>query len=223
MQLKTKGFVALSGGVDSTTVLSIAAERHVGNVEAISFDYGQRHIKELDCAREIARVMGITHRVVSLGYIPPNALTDVSLEIPRTSYDEIQGVSPSYVFFRNGQIISKLAAVASADPQDTVIYVGTHAEDAYNDAYPDCRLDFIGAMAAAVYIGTYHKTRLSAPIIEMSKDEVVAKGFALGAPLQLTWSCYLGGEKHCGTCPTCRARKEAFAKAGLLDATPYME
>lgn len=224
-QTGSVGYVALSGGIDSSTVLGIAHDRHEGNVVAVSFDYGQRHKKEIECARAICEAMGVLHMVVDLGTMPGSALTDASRDIPRVSYDEIQGVSPSYVHFRNGQIISKLAAIASADPSgsDTVIYVGTHAEDAYNDAYPDCRLDFIGAMAAAVYIGTYHKTRLSAPLIEMSKTEVVKAGMKYLVPLNLTWSCYLGGKVHCGTCPTCRARKEAFAAAGVMDPTVYAE
>lgn len=223
-ELKSRGFVALSGGIDSTTVLYIAADRHgPDNVEAISFDYGQRHNVELERAKQICLFAGIKHTVVKLGDMPNSALTDATKDIPRISYDEIEGVSPSYVPFRNGQIIAKLAAYASAYEGESVIYVGTHAEDTYNDAYPDCRLDFIGAMGAAVYIGSYHKTRLSAPIIEHSKDAVVKLGMDLGVPFFLTWSCYLGGETHCGTCPTCRARKEAFAKAGYLDPTDYLE
>lgn len=222
MKHKSVGYVALSGGIDSSTVLGIAHARHEGRVVAVSFDYGQRHRKEIECAKAICEAMGVPHQIATLGSMPNSALTDATQDIPKVSYSEIQGVSPSYVHFRNGQIISKLAAIASADPADeTVIYVGTHTEDAYNDAYPDCRLDFIGAMAAAVYIGTYHRTRLSAPLIEMSKTEVIRAGIAYLVPLDLTWSCYIGGEVHCGTCPTCRARKEAFTAAGLKDPTEY--
>lgn len=216
----TVGYVSLSGGVDSTTTLAIAKSRHE-RVVAISFDYGQRHKKELERAAEICMVMGITHHITTLGEMPPSALTDETRDIPKVSYAEIEGVSPSYVHFRNGQMISKLAALSSADELPAVIYVGTHTEDAANDAYPDCRLDFIGAMGAAVYIGTYHRVRLSAPLIEMSKTEVVEKGTDLGAPLELTWSCYFGGDVHCGECSTCRARKEAFANAGIVDPTVY--
>jgi 7-cyano-7-deazaguanine synthase len=218
-----KGFVALSGGLDSTTALAIAMERHEGKVEAISFDYGQRHNIELERAALIAEYYDICHHIVKLGDLPTSALTDTSIDIPKVSYAEIEGISPTYVPFRNGQIIAKLTAYASADKLNSVVYVGTHAEDAANDAYPDCRLDFIGAMGSAVYIGTYHKVRLSAPLIEMSKSEVVALAAKLEAPLELSWSCYFGGDKHCGVCPTCRARKEAFLLAGVPDPTSYKE
>jgi 7-cyano-7-deazaguanine synthase len=224
MQYKDmKGFVAFSGGLDSTTVLAIAMERHEGKVEAISFDYGQRQSIELERAALIAEYYDIEHRIVKLGDLPASALTNTSIDIPKVSYAEIKGISPAYVPFRNGQIISKLAAYASADKLDSVIYVGTHAEDAANDAYPDCRLDFIGTMGSAVYIGTYHKVRLSAPLIEMSKSEVVTLATKLDAPLGLSWSCYFGGDEHCGVCPTCRARKEAFLLAGVFDPTIYKE
>lgn len=224
MQYKdTKGFVALSGGLDSTTVLAIAMDRHEGKVEAISFDYGQRHNVELERAAQIAQYYDIRHRIIKLGDLPTSALTDVTRDIPKVSYGEIEGVSPAYVPFRNGQIISKLAAYASADDSPSVIYVGTHAEDAANDAYPDCRLDFIGTMGSAVYIGTYHKVRLSAPFIEISKTEVVTLANKLDAPLDLSWSCYFGGDEHCGVCPTCRARKEAFIFANVSDPTRYKE
>lgn len=218
----TVGYVSLSGGVDSTTTLAIAMTRHE-RVVAVSFNYGQRHVKELECAKAVCAHLGIEHRITTLGEMPPSALTDETREIPKVSYAEIEGVSPNYVHFRNGQMISKLAALASADDLPAVIYVGTHAEDATNDAYPDCRLDFIGAMGAAVYIGTYHRVRLSAPLIEMSKTEVVEKGMMLGAPLDLTWSCYFGGDVHCGECPTCRARKEAFQEANGFDPTVYAQ
>lgn len=216
----TVGYVSLSGGIDSTTTLAIAMTRHE-KVVAVSFNYGQRHSKELGCAEAICAELGIEHHITTLGEMPPSALTDETRDIPKVSYAEIEDVSPAYVHFRNGQMISKLAALASADERPAVIYVGTHAEDAANDAYPDCRLDFIGAMGAAVYIGTYHRVRLSAPLIEMSKTEVVRKGFELNAPLHLSWSCYMGGSVHCGKCPTCRARKEAFTEAGIIDPTVY--
>lgn len=216
----TVGYVSLSGGVDSTTTLAIAMTRHE-RVVAVSFDYGQRHIKELECAKAICEHLGIEHHITTLGEMPDSALTDNTRDIPKVSYAEIEGISLAYVHFRNGQMISKLAALASADELPAVIYVGTHAEDAENDAYPDCRLDFTGAMGAAVYIGTYHRVRLSAPLIEMSKTEVVAKGLQLNAPLEMSWSCYFGGDVHCGECPTCRARKEAFQEADGFDPTVY--
>lgn len=218
-------FVALSGGVDSTTALAIAVENHgYQNVRAVSFNYGQRHARELVAAAEITDYFGVPHQIIELPNIPRSMLTDPSAEIPKVSYNDIIGVSPTYVPFRNGLILATLASLAAPQPnsQDNAhIYFGAHAEDAANDAYPDCRLDFIGTMGSAIYIGSYHRVRVRAPLIEMQKYEIILKGDELQVPYGLTWSCYAGGEKHCGECPTCRARKSAFEEAGVDDPTEY--
>jgi 7-cyano-7-deazaguanine synthase len=220
-----KAYVSLSGGLDSTTALCIAADNHGSkNVVAISIDYGQRHKKELDRASQICEMLEIEHRVIQLPNIPKSMLTDSTAEVPNASYGDLVGVSPTYVPFRNGLLLATLASIASPSPngdEKAHIYFGAHAEDAENDAYPDCRLDFIGTMGAAIYIGSYHRVRLHAPLIEMTKAEVVLKGTQLNAPYELTWSCYKGEELHCGVCPTCRARKEAFQIAGVPDPTEY--
>jgi 7-cyano-7-deazaguanine synthase len=238
-----KAFVLLSGGIDSSTTLGFAVRDHgAENVTAISIDYGQRHRKEMDHAIQVARHFGVPHEVHEIIGIPKVMLTDPKAEVPNISYGEIQGVSPTYVPFRNGQLISRIAGIAAhrinqlnaqaenerilPDPPELWegrIYIGTHAEDAAGDAYPDCRFDFIGAMAAAVYIGSYHMLRLEAPLISMFKDEIVTAGEKLGVPWDKTWSCYKGERLHCGTCPTCRARKDGFRKAGVLDPTVYQD
>jgi 7-cyano-7-deazaguanine synthase len=172
-------------------------------------------------------------------------LTDPSIEVPDISYDQIKGVSPTYVPFRNGMMLSTLASHIAGrhfdpsqealksleDPEheyknpdfnrDVVIYFGAHAEDAQNWAYPDCTPEFIGAMANALYIGTYYKLRLVAPFQHMSKDRIISRGAELNTPYYLTWSCYRGGGLHCGVCATCRARKLAFIAAGVQDPTTY--
>jgi 7-cyano-7-deazaguanine synthase len=154
--------------------------------------------------------------------MPESMLTDPQREIPNVDYKDIEGVSPTYVPFRNGQLLSKAAALAQAEGFSE-LYFGAHAEDAQNWAYPDCTPEFIGAMANAIYIGTYHKVRLCTPLEWLTKTEVVALGDVLGVPFHLTWSCYAGGEKHCGTCPTCRARHQAFYDAVVDDPTEYAD
>lgn len=224
--MTTRAFVSLSGGIDSTTCLAIAIQAHgKENVETFSFDYGQRHLKELDCATAICAHYGVKNTVLQLGQQPSSNLTDPEGDIPKVSYAELgEGISPSYHHYRNGQFLSVMAthAVAALKGTDTgILYIGVHAEDAENWAYADCTPEFIGAQANAIFIGTYQKIRLKAPLLEMSKIEVVDKGMVLGAPLDLSWSCYLGGEMHCGECPTCRARKQAFTEAGIIDPTVY--
>lgn len=224
MSIKPLGFVLLSGGIDSSTALAYAI-RDCSEVLAISVDYGQRHRREILAAQDVARYYGIQHKTVDIIGIPKVMLTDKDAEVPNMSYSDIKGVSPTYVPFRNGQLISKIAGIAAHQCNITQsqgrIYIGTHAEDAAGDAYPDCRFDFVGAMAAAVYIGTYHAVQLIAPLIAMYKDDIVREGSRLGVPYELTWSCYKGEALHCGTCPTCRARHEGFVKAMVKDPTVY--
>lgn len=229
-----------------------------GNVEAVSVDYGQRHIKETEYARKSCDKLNIKHTILHLGGLLSGdgiMLTDASVEVPDISYGEIQGVSPTFVPFRNGTMLSAITALAQkyvmseigkaveTDPGEgktllatqmelkqlhtdkakdlCSIYAGQHAEDAANWAYPDCTFEFLGAMANAIYIGTYQTIRLVTPFVFSTKDEIVSIGHRLHIPYEDSWSCYRGEDLHCGICPTCRSRKDAFAKAGLKDPTIY--
>jgi len=158
-------------------------------------------------------------------------LTDPSKRVPEISYSDITGMSPTYVPFRNGQLLSRIAGIAQGwvmegdiqDPatREATIWFGAHAEDAHNWAYPDCTPEFVGAMANAIYIGTYHRVRLITPFLFWKKSSIVLEGEVLGLPFELTWSCYKGEEKQCGVCMTCQARKGAFRDAAILDPTEY--
>jgi len=215
----SKALVLHSGGIDSSTCLAIAREMF-DMVESISIDYGQRHSREIDAAHEVSTFFGIHHRVVDMPEPPKSMLTDSSAPVPNISYDEITGVSPTYVPFRNGQLLARLAGIAQDEGADAIFF-GAHAEDAKNWAYPDCTPEFIGAMANAIWVGTYMKVRLHTPIQWMFKHEIIALGAKLGVPFELTWSCYKGEHLHCGVCPTCRARRSGFEKAGVADLTKY--
>lgn len=211
-------------------------------VEAVSIYYGQRHKKEMDYARKTCEAFGIKHTILDVGSLLRGdtvMLTDDSrgkVDVPDISYDQIKGVSPTYVPFRNGLMLSALTAHAQkwvneqnmsynsvADDEKPMagIYFGAHSEDAHNWAYPDCTPEFIGAMANAIFIGSYMQIRLHTPIQWDTKAGVVQKGTALGVNYANTWSCYKGDELHCGTCPTCLSRKEAFRAAGISDPTEY--
>jgi len=230
----TRVLVLHSGGLDSSVALMAAVEEYgAANVVSLGIDYGQRHLKELEYAKQLCQVLGVERDTVKLPKIEGVMLTDASIEIPKISYDEIEGISPTYVPFRNGLMLSVIASKAQNEGFDIIVY-GAHAEDAKNWAYPDCTPEFNGAMANAIFIGTYQKVRLHTPFQWAEKHEIALKGGLLEddyrrrnkvgtSLLALTWSCYKGDEHHCGTCPTCRARKEAFIKAGVTDPTIYAE
>lgn len=253
-----KAYVLLSGGLDSTTCLYIAMDQ-ADSVEAISVNYGQRHKKEMEYAAKSCAKFNIPHKVLNIEGILSGVgvmLSDASVEIPNISYADIKGVSPTYVPFRNGTLLSLITAQAqkwvnaeiealtrfilrteynqrSEHTQEAkeaathqmrnsvAIYFGAHADDAANFAYPDCTEIFTGAMANAIHVGTYYTTRLYTPLQWMTKDEIVTKGQHLGVHFADTWSCYRGDDLHCGTCPTCRSRREAFIAADVYDPTIY--
>lgn len=227
-------YVLHSGGVDSSTALAKAIRDTdaFDEVISVSINYGQRHLKEIDYANQLAEHLGIERLIVDMSRPPKSMLTDSHAPIPETSYDKIEGMSPTYVPFRNGQLLSRVAGIAQgwilrgntdsdSGPREATIWFGAHAEDAHNWAYPDCTPEFIGAMANAIYIGTYFKVRLVAPFMHYSKAQIVKEGFGLAVPYEMTWSCYKGEELHCGKCPTCIARKEAFVNSGVYDPTRY--
>lgn len=216
-----KAIVLLSGGIDSTTCLAMAKTEYE-EVEALSIHYGQKHEKEIEQAKKISDFMGVEHDVLEIPPIPNSLLTDSQEDVPNISYDDIEGVSPTYVPFRNGLMLSNITAIAQGKGCEG-IYFGAHSEDARNWAYPDCTPEFIGAMANAIFIGTYQQNRLHTPLQWLKKHEIIQKAHELGAPLSMTWSCYKGEDLHCGICPTCRARKQAFEDAGVPDPTAYSE
>jgi 7-cyano-7-deazaguanine synthase len=222
-----KAYVLLSGGVDSTTCLYLANKEFDGQAIGVSVDYGQRHKKEMDYAKASCRQLGISHQILDLrNIVPRTMLTDDKEAVPDISYSDITGVSPTYVPFRNGLLLSALTSHVVGAYGKTIVeewglYFGAHAEDAHNWAYPDCTPEFIGAMANAIYVGTYHSIRLHTPLQWLNKVEIIQLGERHGVDWSKTWSCYRGEEVHCGTCPTCRARKDGFKGAGVKDPTEY--
>ena len=231
-----KVFCLLSGGVDSTTTLAIAANEFPhSELETVTIDYGQRHKREAMCASIQSNIWGATHHIINAQGFMQGMLVDKGAKneaIPEVSYADLpHGISPTYVSFRNGLMLSILAARAQAwvmeqaevDGAEATIYLGVHADDGVNWAYPDCTPEFIGPFSAAIFVGTYHKVRVRAPLLYMTKPQVVEQGSRFGVDYTHTWSCYKGEDKHCGICPTCRSRKEAFELNGLADPTEYAQ
>ena len=217
--------VLLSGGLDSSTALSLALRAGHKNVMGLAFSYGQRHYGEIEAAQRVADAYEIPLRVEKVFNLSSgdSVLMNKGSEMPHMTYEEIEsseGVSPTYVPYRNGTFLSIAASIAVAGGLDT-IYIGVHAEDARGWAYPDCTPEFIGAMQNAIYTGTYHKVRLIAPFQYKMKHEIIELGLKLGTPYQLTLSCYEGTEPACGRCPTCVSRLEAFLKNGVSDPLSY--
>ena len=227
--MSKKALVLSSGGVDSTTCISIAIdELGSENVSTVSVFYGQKHSKELECAKKIAEYYGVKHYELDLSaifkYSNCPLLSQSTEEIVHESYAEQiakngEGMVRTYVPFRNGLMLSSVAALAlSIYPDDEVdIYLGVHADDAAGAAYADCSEEFTTTIGAAISIGTYGKVKLRAPLVNLNKAELVKEGLRLGTPYHLTWSCYEGGETPCGKCGTCIDRAEAFRLNNIED------
>ena len=221
-----KALVLNNGGVDSTTCVGIAVNKYgKENVVTASLYYGQKHDKELECARKVADISNVMKYAKDVC-----TLMKGGEAIEHASYaDQIaehgEGRVATYVPFRNGLLLA--IATAYADSiflgEEVEIYYGAHADDAAGQAYADCSPEFADAMNQAINIGTYGKITVARPLINMNKATVVKTGLELGVPYDLTWSCYEGGEKQCGTCGTCIDRKAAFEANGVEDPVGYAE
>lgn len=217
----SKAIVLLSGGLDSCVALHVAL--HDGHeVSALSFDYGQRHRKELECAKAIASHAGVKdHSIVSLNLAQwgGSSLTDMSMSVQDGDV-ESKEIPATYVPARNMVFLSVAASLAEARGAEH-IYIGVSQVD--YSGYVDCRKVFIDAMEKAINLGTVmgaekgQKITIHAPFENMTKAEEIRLGLKLGVDFGLTWSCYRGGEKPCGTCDSCLLRAKAFAEVGIPD------
>lgn len=225
-----KTLVLLSGGIDSTTCLAMSVRAYgPENVEAVSFSYGQKHVKELECAQAIAAYYKVKHTVLTVDSQVFAASSSTLIQghgemNHGKTYAEIQAESPgevdTYVPFRNGLMLSQAAALAYSIGAYKIIY-GAHSDDAAGGAYPDCTPEFYKAMNEAIFQGTGQKVRLDAPLLTLNKAQVVKHGLELNAPYHLTRSCYEEDGLSCGTCATCLDRLEAFKVNNKLDPIPY--
>ena len=221
-----KAIVLSSGGVDSTTCLAVAVDKHgADNVISLSVYYGQKHNKELEAARAVADYYKVRHIELDLKPIFEDSncslLMQNDTEIPKESYAEQlnkSGGEPvsTYVPFRNGLFLSVAASIAISNGCKE-IYYGAHADDSAGNAYPDCSDAFTNAMRKAINLGSGCGLTIKAPFVNNNKAEVVKRGLELNVPYELTWSCYEGGDKPCGKCGTCIDRQKAFEANGVKD------
>ncbi|NLW51241.1 MAG: 7-cyano-7-deazaguanine synthase QueC [Candidatus Brocadiaceae bacterium] len=224
-----RAVVLLSGGLDSATALAVAVHRGY-ECRALSFRYGQRHEVELQAARLVAASLGaVEHRVLDLpiAELGGSALTDPAAPLPagRSAHDTAPAIPPTYVPARNTIFLAFALACAEVTGSDTV-FVGVNAVD--YSGYPDCRPAFIEAFERLAALATKRAvegrpTQIAAPLIGMTKADIIRTGIRLGVDYSLTISCY-DADSHgraCGRCDSCRLRARGFADAGVPDPTPY--
>ncbi len=222
--MSEKAVIIVSGGIDSTTLLyKTLIKGH--EVNTLTFLYGQRHVKEAEYAENICLNLGVPHKTVDLSsmkeLLSGSALTDSSVDVPEVPetaehHDTLQA---TIVPNRNAIFLSVAIGYAVSIGAENV-YFGAHFSD--RGVYPDCRSEFVDAFQSAERLATdIQGLTIKAPFVDSDKSEIVKLGQELGVPFQDTWTCYKGGELHCGACSSCRERKRAFSDSGVPDPTEY--
>jgi len=223
MDTRSKAIVLLSGGLDSATVLAIASRDY--DCHAISFNYSQRHVTELNAAKQLAQAYAASHHVIQLddSVMTGSALTDTGIDVPETGLDD--GIPVTYVPARNTIFLAHALAVAEVHGSND-IFLGVNAVD--YSGYPDCRPAYIEAFEHMARLATRagvegQPLSIHAPLISMSKAEIISTGVRLGVDYSLTVSCYQADQqgRACGVCDSCRFRRDGFEAAGVPDPTIY--
>ena len=219
-----KVILTLSGGMDSAVLLwQLLNQGH--EVRCLSVDYGQRHRRELTAAKDLCLDRGVEHRIIDLRAVKELMLgssqTSDDMPVPEGHYAE-ESMKQTVVPNRNMILLALAGAWAVSTKSESIAYAAHTGDHAI---YPDCRPEFTEAMEDALSLCDWHPVKLLRPFLyptPMSKTDIARLGKELGVPFELTWSCYKGGEKHCGKCGTCTERIEAFKLAGVDDPTRYL-
>lgn len=216
--MEKDSIIILSGGMDSVTLMHYRKDRIA---LAVSFDYGSNHnAREIACASEQCRILGIEHIVIPLSFMSryfKSSLLEGAESIPEGHYED-ENMKSTVVPFRNGIMLSVACGLAESRGLKHVM-MANHGGD--HAIYPDCRPEFVKAMSDAMKYGTYDGVTIEADFTDVTKADIARLGNSLGVDYSLTYSCYKGGEKHCGKCGTCVERKESFVEAGISDPTEY--
>lgn len=225
--MMAEAVVLLSGGLDSSTVLALAEERGY-DVVALTFKYGQKHMRELNSARKIAKHFRVREHIViplDLGRYLKSSLTRESMSIPQRSgkADIGKDIPSTYVPSRNIIFLGIAASIAESRGSEAV-FIAANSVDF--SGYPDCTAEFMSAFQKVLDVGTKagregKGIRIETPILNCSKADIVKEAVRLKVPLEQTWSCYKGGAKACGRCDSCLLRLEGFAAAGIRDPLEY--
>ena len=217
--MTNKVVVIYSGGMDSFTVLNRAV-KDGKQVFALSFDYGQRHVKELACASSVCRALHINHKIIDISAINQilagSSLTD-DIDIPEGHY-EAENMKSTVVPNRN-MILLSLAVGYAVSVGASQVYYGAHSGD--HAIYPDCRPEFVAKMNNVCQIANYEAVEIFSPYLNVTKSAILADGIAMGLRYDETWTCYNGREKACGKCGACQERLEAFADNNCVDPLLY--
>ena len=218
--MEKDSLIIVSGGMDSITLLH---ERKDTIALAVSFDYGSNHnAREIPFARLHCQRLGIRHVVIPLAFMQQyfkSSLLEGADAIPDGHYAD-SNMKSTVVPFRNGIMLSIAVGIAESNSLRRVL-IANHGGD--HAIYPDCRPEFITAIDAAAKAGTYIDVAIEAPYTNISKTDIARRGKSLAIDYSETWSCYKGGQVHCGTCGTCVERKEALREAGIADPTVYLD
>lgn len=221
--MKGNAVCLLSGGIDSSTTLAIALQNY--DVDALTFDYGQRHRRELESAKKVAKHFRVRHRIfkIDLAQIGGSALTDRKINVPSKRTNAIgrigKDIPVTYVPARNTIFLSIATAYAEVSGAER-IFIGANAVD--YSGYPDCRPRYLEAFQRVIDLGTKAGSEgrgmgLEYPLIGMTKGDIIRIGLSLKVPYELTWSCYRGGRRPCGTCDSCLLRRKGFGEVGVKD------
>lgn len=217
--MSNKVVVIYSGGMDSFTVLNKAIQDGK-QVFALSFDYGQRHIKELDCAASVCATLGIKHKIIDISAINQllagSSLTD-NIDIPEGHYEE-ESMKSTVVPNRN-MILLSMAVGYAVSVGASQVYYGAHSGD--HAIYPDCRPEFVQKMNDVCQIANYEAVEIYSPYLTVTKTDILTDGLAMDLDYSQTWTCYNGREKACGKCGACQERLEAFSENNTTDPLSY--
>lgn len=220
-KVATKTLAVVSGGMDSVTMLyDLHSQGH--ELEVISFDYGQRHVKELDVARKNAKKLGLKHSVIKMDFLADmldaSALTG-DIDVPEGHYED-ESMKLTVVPNRN-MIMASIAIGVAVNNGIANVALGVHSGD--HAIYPDCRPEFIEKLNEVAKVANYDPVNVIAPYIDKDKGDIVRRGLEVGVDYLDTWTCYKGEEVACGVCGSCQERLEAFEKNNTKDPVPYKE
>ena len=217
--MSNKVVVIFSGGMDSFTVLNRAL-KDGKEVYALTFDYGQKHVKEIACASKVCQQLSVAHKVIDISAINQllagSSLTD-DIEIPEGHY-EAESMKSTVVPNRN-MILLSLAVGYAVSVKASQVYYGAHSGD--HAIYPDCRPEFVMKMNDVCKIANYEAVEIFSPYLTNNKSDILTDGLKMGLSYEDTWTCYNGREKACGKCGACQERLEAFADNNITDPLPY--